>query len=373
MPKLPRRSLAVGITAIVAALLPSAAATSADEAQQGRWLPPFEEPTIDGTATEDNCVDEAQPHGDEHDGKKVSCKPAAGSIAILGGKTSDVVYWDAIEDTEEIEASVVGEFGAVSINDQTRRLHLDGAAGPQWSNPTPIDAGANPDGYETDPALPPPLSSTETYNDGALFCSSLTFLPNGKLLAAGGTAYYHDPAIASKFGVSELEGMANSRIYDPATNTWSQSGDMTYGRWYPSTVPLADGKVFVASGVKRLVKTGYPDAVVDDPDADPADALTDSMRNVIDTETYDPSTGQWTENPDTADRSLPLFPRLHLLPNGHVYFNSAGQVSTRTARRTTSCSGTGRRRTTPRRSRGPTSPSRGSTRPRLASAARRSR
>ncbi|HLG01872.1 MAG TPA: galactose oxidase-like domain-containing protein, partial [Acidimicrobiia bacterium] len=195
---------------------------------------------------------------------------------------------------------------------------------PVWSEPSPVDAGANPSGSTNDPLLPPPLSSTEPYNDGALFCSSLTFLPDGRLLAAGGTAYYDDPALISKYGVIELEGMANSRIYNPQNNTWTQAGDMNYGRWYPSTVALPDGDVFVASGVKRLIKTMYPDQAIDG--GDPVDAATDSGRNVVDTETFDTATATWTENPDSADRSLPLYPRLHLLPNGKVYFNAAGQV-----------------------------------------------
>src|SRR6185503_6340551 len=32
------------------------------------------------------------------------------------------------------------------------------------------------------------------------------------------------------------------------------------------------------------------------------------------------------DNGATAQRSLPLFPRLHLLPNGQVLFNAAGQA-----------------------------------------------
>ena len=178
----------------------------------------------------------------------------------------------------------------------------------------PSDAGANPDGDGTHPLFPG--SNDEANNDGALFCSDLTFLPDGRVLAAGGTAYYQDPEIVDTgFGVVELEGLRNSRIYDPATNRWSQTGSMAVGRWYPSLVTLGNGKVFVASGVEKLVKPIYPDHPLD------------SFANVRKTETYDPAHRQ--VDATTARRrreTLPLFPRLHLLPNGHVYYNAAGQA-----------------------------------------------
>jgi len=89
---------------------------------------------------------------------------------------------------------------------------------------------------------------------------------------------------------------------------------MKYARWYPALVTQADGKVFVASGVTKLLKPLYPDR--------PADSGT----NVAQSETYDPTTGKWTDNGPAATRPLPLFPRLHLLPDGKVYYDTAGQV-----------------------------------------------
>src|SRR5438105_4089122 len=76
----------------------------------------------------------------------------------------------------------------------------------------------------------------------------------------GGTAYYQDPRLTDNLGVIELEGLKNTRIFDPASNTWSQTGSMNYGRWYPSTVTLPDSKVIVAGGVTKLLKPLYTDA-----------------------------------------------------------------------------------------------------------------
>ena len=47
---------------------------------------------------------------------------------------------------------------------------------------------------------------------------------------------------------------------------------------------------------------------------------------MVQTETYDPACGTWSVNGPLAERTLPLFPRLHMLPNGHVYYNAGGQA-----------------------------------------------
>ena len=315
-----RRATAPVTTVAVAALLTTvfAVATPADAAappppsQVGSWTKPFAEPTIDGIRTKKYCLEgHAQP-GDQHDGKKVTCKPAATSLAVLGDK--DLVYWDGLEDTEEVETSIVLEYGAVSINDQVRRLDL---ANRRWKPSTPPDADMDPDGNPPNELLPgAQLASKETYNDSPLFCAALTFLPDGSVMTVGGTTYYNEPDLPGKYGVVELQGSTYTRIYQPDTNSWTRVGDMHWGRWYPTLVPLADGRPFVAGGVGKLMKPVYTDGR----------RPTDSMRNVVQTETFDPSSGQWVENPPSADKSLPLYPRLHLLPNGDVYYNAAGQV-----------------------------------------------
>lgn len=291
-----RLPLAIGslLFFVVGALAPA----TASPAHPGEFSEPFSEPTVDGHHTEEKCV-ESEDHGDGETHQE--CKPAAGSMAILDD--GRILYWNALEGTENIENSTVAEFGTVSINDQSRILSLDP---PKWSKPSPNDAGANPDGAHPS-ELFPGSASTETYNDGALFCADLTHLPDGRILAIGGTQYYIEG------GASELEGLPSARIFDPKTNTWTQTGSMKKGRWYPSAVTLPDGDVFVASGVRKLIKPMYPDEP------------TESGRNVVQTETYDLETGTWSIN-EGGDRSLPLYPRLHLLPNGHIFYNSAGQV-----------------------------------------------
>lgn len=283
---------------------------------KGAFSDPFAEPTImvDGEAvrTDEKCI--------TRDDGLDECKPAAGTMALL--KDGRLLYLNALEGTENVELSIVAEFGEVSVNDQTRVLSLDENDNPSWLKPSPLDAGANPDGNDSETLLDGTeldgaidTADNTSKNDGALFCSDVIGLANGDVMAVGGTDYYSEPGVDGlPLGVAELEGIKNSRIFDEQTNTWSQSGDMTYGRWYPSLVTLGNGDVFVASGVTKLLKPVYPDEPLN------------SGRNVAQTETYDPCAGTWSENPSTADRSLPLYPRMHLLPNGHVLYNAGGQA-----------------------------------------------
>lgn len=277
----------------------------------GFFSEPFSEPTIqvDGEqmATGERCIEGA-------DGS-LQCKPTAGTIAVLGGDR--FLYLNALEGTENAELAVIAQFGEISVNDQSRVMTLDENDQPTWVKPTPIDGGANPDGNDSTTLTGGLLdtSNNTAKNDGALFCADVVFLPDGRMMAVGGTDYYSEPGIDGlPVGVVELEGLKSSRIFDPATNTWSQSGDMEFGRWYPSLVSLANSDVFVASGVTKLLKPVYPE--------DPIQ----SGRNVAQTETYDTENGTWSNNGTAAQRSLPLFPRMHLLPNGHVFYNAGGQA-----------------------------------------------
>jgi len=309
-----RRLSATALAVVVAvvggsfSLTGAGAQSSPGPARVGRFLPPFED-TRPGEGPE-ACHTDA-------DGRQL-CKPAGATVVAL--KNGKVLYWDALEGTENIELSIVLEFAEQARNDRSRTIDLSGPQ-PVFGTPDPADAGANPDGNESNPlpipSVPLPLpggNGDTTANDGDLFCADQVQLADGRIMAVGGTDYYRDPAIpGTDFGVVELEGLRNARIYDPATNQWAQSGSMQYGRWYPSLVTLPDGKILVASGVSKLLKPLYPDRPFD------------SGTNVKQLELYDPATGQWSVLPESANRSLPLFPRLHLLPNGHVYYDVAGQ------------------------------------------------
>ncbi|MEW6204378.1 MAG: galactose oxidase-like domain-containing protein [Pseudomonadota bacterium] len=295
----------------------------APEGQKGTFSKPFEEPFVyERSGDNDNNPDATPIPAPEKcmgigENGKLRCKPAAGTISML--PNGDFLYFNALEGTEDFEFSILVDFGQKAINDQTRRMIIpkDANSATNWIRPLEVDSGANPDGYAITELLPGlGLTNKETNSaDGALFCADVAMLADGSIMAVGGTAYYSEPGSnLIGYGLTELEGLKTSRVYNPNTNRWMQGNDMNFGRWYPALITLPDSKMFVASGVTKLLKPVYPQA----PEQ--------SGRNVVQTETFDPTTGQWKVNAQTAQRSLPLYPRLHLLPNGHVYYNAGGQA-----------------------------------------------
>jgi hypothetical protein len=243
------------------------------------------------------------------------CLPAGASmVQLANGK---IAYWNALEGEEAIAGtdSVLLDGGRLTVNDESRVLDQH-TGKPTFAKPSPVDAGAHQTEHPDDLPLGPLSAQHYSYNNGSMFCSDQVLLADGGVIDVGGTDYYTEPYIpVAKTGVIELEGVKNSRIFNPKTNTWTLGPSLNYGRWYPSLVTLPDGSLFIASGVGKLIKPVYP--------TDPARSGT----NVEQTETLNVNASKpaWTVNPASADKALPLFPRLHLLPNGHVYYDAAGQ------------------------------------------------
>ncbi|MDJ0673877.1 MAG: galactose oxidase early set domain-containing protein [Calothrix sp. MO_167.B42] len=87
----------------------------------------------------------------------------------------------------------------------------------------------------------PPAVQFGDSND--LFCTGHLHLPNGNVFFAGGSNRYYPG--------EQFEGSKQINIYNWKFHTWDNiGGKMKAGRWYPSLVPLADGKVVIFSGQK---------------------------------------------------------------------------------------------------------------------------
>ncbi len=133
--------------------------------------------------------------------------------------------------------------------------------------------------------------------EGDIFCSGHSFLPDGKLLVAGGT-YKYDGKL---FGlpVPPFSGLEQSYLFDPGEERWTRIGDMSKGRWYPTLVSMSNGSVVTVAGLTK----GFPWVF---------------LRTV---EMYSQGAG-WSKL-GGAERWLPLYPRLHLLPNGEIFYTGS--------------------------------------------------
>ncbi|MCA1845176.1 MAG: DUF1929 domain-containing protein, partial [Actinobacteria bacterium] len=301
----------------------------------GQWTQPFEE---NGAATP-RC----QPARD--DSEFVVCKPTAVEAAVLGD--GRVFYVNGLESQENADGPTLTSLAPSSRDSQARLLDLRTGT-PQWSAPALERGGQrNPDikpgkgsyddpvaaigvpgrpgdgfvgstwgalgGPAHDPTSPP---DDPADNDGDLFCSDITSLPNGKLLLAGGTDWYNEPSILDRnegdpadVGIAELEGLRSTWLFDPQKSAFEPGGPMKYGRWYPHVVIGADGSPTVFGGVTQLVSDTQ-------------------LGNVRRTETYHADTNSWSENYSAAasENSLPLVPRVVLAPNGQFFYAAAGQM-----------------------------------------------
>ena len=70
-----------------------------------------------------------------------------------------------------------------------------------------------------------------------VFCGGHAFLPDGRLLFAGGTKSYN-----------AFKGETAAYLFDPVLEDYIRVADMGGGRWYPALVSLGDGRVLATSG-----------------------------------------------------------------------------------------------------------------------------
>jgi Galactose oxidase-like, Early set domain/Bacterial Ig-like domain len=135
------------------------------------------------------------------------------------GQWGPVVNWPVVavhmallENGEVLAYDSMGDNATetYATQDHTRATLWDPATGAQ----TPVDVNTG-------------------YN---VFCSGLAHIMDGRVFLAGGTKD------------QQLDGIVQTHIFDPASNTWSLGPNMAAPRWYPSVTPLADGETLITSG-----------------------------------------------------------------------------------------------------------------------------
>jgi hypothetical protein len=120
-----------------------------------------------------------------------------------------------------------------------------------------------------------------------LFCAGHDFLPDGRLLVAGGH-------------ISDLHGLPNTNAFDPVTGAWQALPAMARGRWYPTNTTLPSGEVLTLAGTDTAgVNVPVPEVW----------------------------TGSAWRQLTTASLDLPFYPRTFVAPDGRVFYAGEGQQS----------------------------------------------
>jgi galactose oxidase-like protein len=123
-----------------------------------------------------------------------------------------------------------------------------------------------------------------------MFCNGMIVLPDGRPFVIGGTLKY-DP----------FYGSPRTSAYDSGTGRFVDLESMARGRWYPTATTNGDGSITVFSG---LDENGRTNTAV---------------------EIYQVGSG-WSR-PYGSPWTPPLYPWMHLLPNGTVFYSGATAAS----------------------------------------------
>jgi hypothetical protein len=123
-----------------------------------------------------------------------------------------------------------------------------------------------------------------------VFCNGGTFFADGRCMVVGGTVQY-DPFF----------GDPRVTVFDLLTNKFTQLHSMAHGRWYATAITLGDGRVMAWSGLDETGATNQT------------------------TEIYQVGVG-WS-TPCDPGFTPPLYPWLHVLPNGLVFYSGSTPAS----------------------------------------------
>ena len=129
------------------------------------------------------------------------------------------------------------------------------------------------------------IVTTQTVN-WDMFCNGMVVLPDGRAFVNGGTLQY-DP----------FHGQLRSAVYDPSTGQFTDVQNMAHGRWYPTVTNLSSGSLMTFSG---LDENGNTNSTV---------------------EIYTVGSGWSTTY--ASPFTPPLYPRMHLLPSGDIFYSGS--------------------------------------------------
>jgi hypothetical protein len=235
--------------------------------------------------------------------------PAAG---VTRETEAERIARETIASVRETERSALDSSLAPLAPAQRRPLAVAGSIAGRWTSCelpvgfNPVHASVLPDGsvllmagsgnskaefdaghFQSYLFYPDTCGTYQLPTPGDMFCSGHASLPDGNVLVAGGT-YQYDP----------FYGVRSAYEYDWVNRQFVRVASMARGRWYPSATELANGDVFVVSGL--------------------------NMVGALNTqpEVYHYRTRTWTQVP--YQFNVPTYPQMLPTAGGRLFFTGAG-------------------------------------------------
>lgn len=221
---------------------------------------------------------------------------------------------------QEAFAQTSGGTWSVGGNTQATAIHVamlyNGkilcVAGSGYFNPNklgPFEAGIFDPVTNTYTALP--------NESDDMFCCGNAMLSDGNVLLAGGTLAYDEVSLNGLW-----LGEKKAWIYDVAAGSFRTIQSMKHGRWYPTLVTLADGKVLTVNGYdeygsyNKLIEIFDPSTETWAIKYDPLSTASYCAGEGQDPNLM-PGAGTQCYGPGVGPNAL-LYPRMHLMPEGLV-------------------------------------------------------
>lgn len=142
-----------------------------------------------------------------------------------------------------------------------------------------------------------------------MFCNGMSIMQDGRVLINGGTKGYGSLEVVGVQAEVPFTGLPNASMFDPGTESFVDVTPTAHGRWYPTMTELNDGRMMTTSG------------------------LNDSDGNYNNTSEIWDGTNWSAEIPgnphiqDFPSFGFPLYPRMHLLPTGHVFYSAPSSAT----------------------------------------------
>jgi Galactose oxidase-like, Early set domain len=142
-----------------------------------------------------------------------------------------------------------------------------------------------------------------------MFCNGMSIMQDGRVLINGGTKGYGSLAVVGVNGEIPFTGLPNTSIFDPGTESFVDVTPTAHGRWYPTVTELNDGRMMTTSGLNDT------------------DGNNNNTSEIWDGQKWSAEIPGDPHIPDFPEFGFPLYPRMHLLPTGHVLYSAPSSAT----------------------------------------------